>query len=238
MVVNVKKRHVALLFGIVPCSAWASSTQFDYWFQLISGLTDLAFIVFFVMGIFGFLRLASVYSMQVLGDKKDSLGRRDMKPMNTMKFIAGLSLCTVLVAPMGVMKLAGDVTGLGASGRPVCFVTGVSAVKTSWMMDATSCMNHVQERILSTSGFESITTEGMSYVKLFFSMLQLTAIVFFGQSVTVLLRHVFGFRNIQVSVAGAFGAMFASSVIFMLPNLTYYIQDVFMTAQPIISTTP
>lgn len=237
MDVSVKK-GLFLVAIVLPGTALGSSTQFDYWYQLIAGLTNLAFIVFFVLGIFGFLRLSSVYAMQVLGDKKDSLGRRDMKPMNMMKFIAGISLCSVLIAPMSLMRLTGDITGLGASGRPICFVTGVSVLKTDWMMDATSCMNHVQERILSTSGFDSITSEGMSYIKLLVSIVQFTAIVFFGNSVSVLLRHVFGFRNIQVSVAGAFGAMFASSVIFMLPNLTYYINDVFIKSQPIISTTP
>lgn len=238
MAANGNRTAGIILVATTPGLAYADTAQLNYWYGLIAQLTELSLIVFFVLGLFGFGKLSIVYAMQVLGAAKDSLGRRDMKPMNIAKFIAGIVLCSVLITPFSAMRMIGDISGLSSNGRPMCFVTGVSAKSVSWAQDASSCMDHVEERLKSVSGFTEVSKEGMDYVKLFFGIVQLSSVVFFGNSVTTLLRHVFGYRNIQVSVGGAFGAMTASSILFMLPNVAYYIQDVFATSTPVISTIP
>lgn len=235
MAVHSKYALVAVI-SLFSANSFAETAQLDYWYSLISAATSLTMVGFFLLGIAGFGRLTILYAMQILGAAKDSLGRRNMRPMNAMKFMAGTVLCSAMVVPFSVMKVMGDITGLSSNGRPMCFVTGIESNSLEWSGNANACMDHVESRLKSVSGFESVTKEGMDYVKLFFGIIQLTSLFFFGNSISILLRHAFGYQNIQVSVAGAFLAMFASSVLFMLPNVTYYIEDVFFTSQPIIQT--
>jgi hypothetical protein len=213
-----------ILFSTSPMVAWATAAVDDsaYHKTLITLLMKAAFGLAALVSIIFFIMVSVNYFRQVMD--KDSLSKRDLKPMSLVKFIAGIVLASALFTPMRTMSLFNDLTGVEGNGYKMCLALDVQLEQyKSWAPGVTKCLDKAKEQVTKVTK----EPEGLDMAKLelLFGLLQLLALGFFIGSAIMLFQHILGYRNLKITVGAALISMVMSSVMMAAPGVANYISD-------------
>jgi|AntDeeMinimDraft_5_1070356.scaffolds.fasta_scaffold11359_2 hypothetical protein len=216
------------LGALAPLSAEAASSvdRAAYWDSIVQTLATTLFGLFFVTSIV-ILVLSGYFYMKYIGNPQSFTQTTNMQPMTVGKLVGALALAGAMYAPLHTMELFADLTGLvrQGSGMEMCSALNVDAAHFNWEQAAVSCVDKAEENMARLVGFADSEKLNALNPQLLLSLVQFLALAFFFGSGVKAARHLWGSRDVKGSIWTAIVAMIASSIMFVLPNLVYYIDD-------------
>lgn len=222
--------YSVLLLVVFTSPAFAADTtteQIAYWELLAGKLFNLGLLISILASLF-LLLLGGVYlTMQVVD--KDSLAKRDLKPMTALKFVGIMCLASVMYMPISAIVFLNDISGLApsdSSDMDICLVNDVSISNYTWTNSASDCLTEMEEKIKSLTSTLDDEHLDAANLPLLLKVMQTVCLGFFVSSCIVLGKHMLGYRNVKLSASSALLAMFVSAVLFASPNLIDYWNDI------------
>jgi hypothetical protein len=211
---------------VLAANAGTSSTNNSAYYEvLVTILTNVAINLAFLISLIVLLVTGVLFAMKTFDP--NSISQRDLKPMSILKFVAGLMLASVLFTPLHSMEFINDLTGLSNSktGMAMCSVVKINVKHFEWANDAESCISHVEDSFSKVAQYTNKDHVETANFGLLFGIIQLLSIGFMISSCVILAKHIWGFRQVKITVGQALISLVLSSIVFASPNAVKYYED-------------